>query len=339
MADPLPAPWVLAALFNHRAVVDGAAGGTVFVFPGYGWQWTDMAAELLGSAPVFADVMARCDAAFSEFLDWSLLDAVLGGAGPSPPRGAHFTQPVSFAVMVSLAAQWMALEIRPDAVLGHSHGEVAAAYVAGGLSLRDAAKVVAQRSIGLSAIAGSGDIVSVPLPVDRVLAVIERSHSPISVTAHNGPSSTVVTGPPAAVEDLMAELERNGVSALRLPVDYPADCGQIDELLPALRTSLSDLAPRRAEISFVSSVTGAGLDTSILDGDYWFANLRQTVLFEQAVRWVCEHGYRTFIETSPTPVLVECIRESVDQYSAVREKRGGSHTPESSAVISGESGS
>lgn len=314
MADPALSPWILSALFNHRAVVDGAASGTVFVFPGHGWQWTQMARELLDSAPVFTDEMHRCDIAFSEFLDWSVLDAVRGDVGPWPQGRGDLSQPVSFAVMVSLAAQWKALEIRPDAVLGHSHGEVAAAYVAGGLTLRDAAKVVAQRTIGLGAIAGSGAMVAVHWPVDRVLTLIERWRGSISVAAHNGPSSTVVSGSAAAVDELMIALERDDVSAVRIPVDYAPHSAQIDELRPVLRKSLSDLSPRSADITFISSVTGAGLDTSILDGAYWFANLRQTVLFEQAVQWVCERGYRTLIEASPNPVLVDCIQESLDEY-------------------------
>ena len=121
-------------------------GGTVFVFPGDGSRWTRSAVELMDSAPAFADEMRRCDAAFTEFVDWSLLDAVRAGTDSLSLDRVDVLQPVLFAVMVSLAAQWRARGIHPDAVVGHSHGEVAAAYVAGGLSLQDAAKVVALRS-------------------------------------------------------------------------------------------------------------------------------------------------------------------------------------------------
>ena len=204
------------ALFDHRAVVVGAdrdellsglaaiasgapapnvvtgnaaaTGGTVFVFPGQGSQWTGMAVELLDSAPAFADQMRLCDTAFAEFVDWSLLEAVRGGAGAPDLDRVDVVQPVLFAVMVSLAAQWRALGIQPDAVLGHSQGEIAAAYVAGALSLRDAAKVVTLRSRAISAIAGTGGMVSIPRPVERVLALIEPWAPSISVAAHNGPS-------------------------------------------------------------------------------------------------------------------------------------------------------
>ena len=189
-----------------------ASGGTVFVFPGQGSQWAGMAVELLDSAPTFAEQMRLCDAAFAEFVNWSLLEAVRGGvASPSLDR-VDVVQPVLFAVMVSLAAQWRALGIHPDAVLGHSHGEIAAAYVAGALSLRDAAKVVTLRSKAISAIAGTGGMVSIPRPLQRVCALIEPWGQSISVAAQNGPSSTVVTGNAAALDELMAEYERDDVA-------------------------------------------------------------------------------------------------------------------------------
>ena len=223
-------------------------------------------------------------------------------------------QPVLFAVMVSLAAQWRALGIHPDAVLGHSQGEIAAAYVAGALSLRDAAKVVTLRSKAVRAIAGTGGMVSIPRPVERVHALIEPWAQSISVAAQNGPSSTVVTGNAAALDELMAVCERDEVPATRIPVDYASHSAHVEELRETLRESLSGLQPRTGEIAFISAVTGAGLDTKILDGDYWFANLRQPVLFEQAVRWSYEHGYRTFVESSPHPVLIAGIQESLEDY-------------------------
>jgi acyl transferase domain-containing protein/NADPH:quinone reductase-like Zn-dependent oxidoreductase/acyl carrier protein len=346
------------ALFDHRAVAVGAdrdellsglaaiasgapapnvvtgkataTGGTVFIFPGQGSQWPGMAAELLECAPAFADEMQSCDAAFTEFVNWSLLETVRGGAGARSLDRVEVVQPVLFAVLVSLAAQWRALGIHPDAVLGHSQGEIAAAYVAGALSLRDAVKVVTLRSKAISAIAGTGGMVSIPRPVERVLALIEPWGQSISVAAQNGPSSSVVTGTAGALDEFMADCERNDVPATRIPVDYASHSADVEELRETLRESLSGLRPRTGDIAFISAVTGAGLDTSILDGDYWFANLRQPVLFEQAARWAYEHGYRTFIESSPHPVLTVGIQESLedlgDDHSVVgtlRRDEGG----------------
>ena len=157
-------------------------------------------------------------------------------------------------------------------------------------------------------------MVSIPRPVERVRALIEPWGKSISVAAQNGPSSTVVTGNAAALDDLMAVCERDDVPATRIPVDYASHSAHVEALRETLRESLSGLQPRTGDIEFISAVTGAGLDTTILDGDYWFANLRQPVLFEQAVRWSYEHGYRTFIESSPHPVLTAGIQESLEDY-------------------------
>ena len=290
-----------------------AVGRTVFVFPGQGSQWTGMPVEQLDTAPAFADQMGLCDAAFAEFVDWSLLETVRGPVGSPGLDRVDVVQPVSFAVMVSLVAQRRALGIEPAAVLGHSEGEIAAAYVAGALSLRDAAKVVTLRSKAIRAIAGTGGMVSIAWPVERVHALIEPWGKSISVAAQNGPSSTVVTGIATELDDLIAVCERDDVPATRIPVDYAAHSSQVERLRETLRDTLSGLQPRTADIAFISAVTGARLDTSILDGDYWYANLRQPVLFEQAVRWSYEHGYRKFIEASAHPVLNVGIQESLEE--------------------------
>jgi polyketide synthase 12 len=330
------------ALFDHRAVAVGAdrdellsgleaissgapapivaigraadTGGTVFVFPGQGSQWTGMAVEMLDSAPAFADQMRLCDVAFAEFVDWSLLEAVRGGVAASSLDRVDVVQPVLFAVMVSLAAQWRAVGVHPDAVLGHSQGEIAAAYVAGALSLRDAAKVVTLRSKAIRAIAGTGGMVSIAWPAERVHALIQPWVRLVSVASQNGPTATVVTGNAAALDELMVVCERDEVPANRIPVDYALHSADVEPLRETLVESLSGLQPRSCDIEFISTVTGAGLDTKILDGDYWFANLRQPVLFEQAVRWSCEHGYRTFVESSPHPVLIAGIEECLEDY-------------------------
>jgi acyl transferase domain-containing protein len=311
-----------ASVPNAVTAKAAAAGGTVFIFPGQGSRWTDKAVELLETAPAFADQMRLCDAAFAEFVDWSLLEAVRDGSGspgsPSLDR-VDVAQPVLFAMMVSLVAQWRALGIQPDAVLGHSQGEIAAAYVAGALSLPDAAKVVTLRSKVIGTIAGTGGMVSILRPARQVHALIQPWGELISVAAQNGPSSTDVTGNAAALDDLVAVCERDAVPAVRIPVGYASQCAHVELLRETLRELLSGLQPRDGEIMFISGVTGAGLDASILDGDYWFANLRQPVLFEQAIRWSYEHGYRTFLEVSPHPVMTAGIRELLEDY-------GGDHS-------------
>src|SRR5262245_9540285 len=221
-----------------------AAGGTVFVFPGQGSQWMRTTVEQLDTAPAFADQMRLCDAAFAEFVDWSVVGAVRDGIGSPGPDRVEVVQPVLFAVMVSLAAQRRALGIEPDAVLGHSEGEIAAAYVAGALSLSDAAKVVTLRSEAIRAIAGTGGMVSITLPVERVHTLIEPWSKSISVAAQNGPSSTVVSGIATELDDLMAVCERHDVPATRIPVDYASHSSQVETLRETLRDTLSGLQPR-----------------------------------------------------------------------------------------------
>ena len=307
---------------NAEPVAILGIGRTVFVFPGHGSNWTRSAVELLDSSVAFADEMSRCDAAFDQFVDWSLLEAVRGGTGSPNLERVDVLQPVAFAVMVSLVAQWRdAYGIHPDAVLGHSHGEIAAAYVAGGLSLEAAARVIALRSRAISAIAGTGGMVTIRWPAERVLGLIEPWHQSISIAAHDGPSSTVITGYASALDELMAGCERDDVPAARLPVGYTSYSTEVEPLRETIRETLSGLRPRTGDIPFISGLTGAGLDTSILDGDYWFANLRQPVLFEQAVRWSYEHGYRAFVEVSPQPVLNESIQESLQQYGPDEDRR------------------
>ena len=274
---------------------------------------TRAAVELLDSAPAFAEEMRLCDAAFAELVDWSLLDAVRGGVGAPSLDRVDVMQPVLFALMVSLAAQWRARGTHPDAVLGHSQGEIAASYVAGALSLRDAAKVVILTSRAIIGIAGTGGMVSIARPVERVYELIAPWGESIFVAAQNGPSSTVVTGIAAALDDLMVGCDRDDVPAARIPGDYASHSTEVETSRETLRETLVGLQPRTGDIAFISGVTGAGLDTSILDGDYWFANLRQPVLFEQAVRWSYEHGYRTFIEASPHPELTEGIQELLEE--------------------------
>jgi acyl transferase domain-containing protein len=296
------------------AIGGGATGGTVFVFPGEGSQWTGMAVELLDSSPAFADQLRCCDAALAEFVDWSLIDVVRGGVGAPGLDRVDVMQPALFAVTVSLAAQWCALGIEPDAVLGHSQGEIAAAYVAGALSLRDAALVVTSGSKAITAMAGTGGMVSIGWPIERIHVLIEPWAQSISVAAQNGPCESVVTGAAAALAELMVVCERDEVPATRLPVAYASHSAEVETLRTALLESLSGLHSRTGEVAFISTVTGAGLDTAILDGDYWFANLRQPVLFEQGVRWAYEHGYRTFVESSPHAVLDVGIQTTLEEY-------------------------
>ncbi|UQI45893.1 HAD-IIIC family phosphatase [Streptomyces sp. HU2014] len=315
------------------AVVTGAARGrspVAFVFPGQGAQWVGMGRDLLESSPVFAARMAECEEALSGYVDWSLSDVVRGAAGAPGLDRVDVVQPVSFAVMVSLAALWRSLGVEPAAVVGHSQGEIAAACVAGALTLDDAARVVALRSAAIAALSGQGGMVSLSLPADEVRTRIRGFGGRLSLAAVNGPSSTVVSGDPGALDGLLAACEAEGVRARRISVDYASHSAQVERLEAELAEALGGVRPRSAAVPFYSSVTGGLLDTAVLDAGYWYRNLRQTVEFEQATTALLKRGITVFVEVSAHPVLAVGVQESADAadaratvVAALRRDEGG----------------
>ncbi|MFJ6086959.1 type I polyketide synthase [Streptomyces sp. NPDC092369] len=292
-----------AGLVTGRA---GEQGGTVFVFPGQGSQWPAMARELLDTEPDFAASIDAVASALAPHTDWSLHDLLRGTPDAPSLECADVVQPALFAVMVSLAALWQARGVRPDAVIGHSQGEIAAAHVAGALTLEDAAALVALRSRAITELPVSGaggGMASVPLPEADVRGRLEGFGSALSVAAVNGPSTTVVSGDRAAVESLVAGYAADGIRAKVVPVDYASHSPQVEPLRDSLPALLAPIRPRPARIAFYSTVTGGLLDGTALDPAYWYRNLRSTVRFRQTVEAAHAAGHRAFVEISPHPVL------------------------------------
>ncbi|MFC4147312.1 SDR family NAD(P)-dependent oxidoreductase, partial [Micromonospora mangrovi] len=289
----------------------------VLVFPGQGGQWPGMATDLLDTEPVFADRIADCERALAEFVDWSLTDVLRGAPGAPTLERVDVVQPVLFAVMVSLAALWQAHGVRPAAVVGHSQGEIAAACVAGALSLRDAARVVALRSRALrGTLAGHGTMASVLAPVDTVRALIARWDGRISVAATNGPRSVVVSGDTDAVAGLLAECAAADLHARAVPVDYASHSAQVETLRAELADLLAPVRPRPAEVPFWSTVTAGPLDGTALDADYWYRNLRGTVRFDETTTLLAGAGHRIFVEVSPHPTLTSAVAETLEHADA-----------------------
>jgi len=306
----------LAAEVPSDGLVEGVAdleGRTVFVFPGQGSQWLGMGVELLEASPEFAASMTECADALAAHVDWSLLDVLRQVDGAPTLDRVDVVQPASFAVMVSLAALWRAYGVRPDAVVGHSQGEIAAAVVAGALSLEDGARVVVLRSRAIAArLAGAGGMVSIPLPVAEVEQRLVAWGGELSVAAVNGPSSVVVSGEVSALDGLCAELAGADVRARRIEVDYASHSAQVEQLRDELRTVLAPIRPKPAAVPFLSTVTGDWLDTTELDAGYWYRNLRHTVHFEPAVRRLLAQRYRAFVEVSAHPVLTIGVQQTAD---------------------------
>ncbi|MFF6783043.1 SDR family NAD(P)-dependent oxidoreductase [Streptomyces sp. NPDC012510] len=303
----------VAAGRSDAGVVRGRAGGgpgPVFVFPGQGSQWAGMAVELLESSPVFAARMAECEEALSSFVDWSLAEVLCGGGELVQ---VDVVQPVLWAVMVSLAEVWRSYGVEPAAVVGHSQGEIAAAVVAGALSLEDGARVVALRSKAILALSGRGGMASVRLPVDEVRTLSPLVDGRVEVAAVNGPSSVVVAGTPDGLDQVVAEAEARGARARRIAVDYASHSAQVEEIRDELAGLLRPVEPAASRVAFHSCVTGGPVDTAGLDGAYWFRNLRQPVLFEQVTRALLEQGHGLFVEVSPHAVLTGAVRETAEE--------------------------
>ncbi|HEX2686279.1 MAG TPA: type I polyketide synthase, partial [Kofleriaceae bacterium] len=298
----------------HHGIATGVRAATsssrlVFVFPGQGGQWAGMAQDLLAREPAFADAIAACEAALRPYLGWSLRPVLAAQPAPAMLDQIDVIQPALFSVQVALAALWRSFGIAPQAVVGHSMGEIAAAYVAGALSLDDAARIVAQRSRLLRTISGRGAMAVLELPLADAQHALAGRQDRLAIAASNGPTTTVVSGDPAALAALQVELAEREVFCRPIKVDVASHSPQVDALRPELHAALARLSPRSAAIPFHSTVTGALVDGRELDAAYWVNNLRRPVLFAPVVEHLVEQGHDLFVELSPHPVLGTALQQ------------------------------
>ncbi|WP_432035296.1 SDR family NAD(P)-dependent oxidoreductase [Streptomyces cucumeris] len=318
----LAAVEALAAGTAHPgATASGAAAttgdaGPVLVFPGQGSQWVGMGAGLLEASPVFAERVADCERALAPYADWSLTEVLRGADGAADLGRVDVVQPVLWAVMVSLAAVWAGHGVRPAAVVGHSQGEIAAAVVADALSLEDGARIVALRSQALRKLAGGGAMASLGISqrrAGRLLSGLGETADGVGIAAVNGPSSTVVSGPPERVAAVVTACQENGDRARLIEVDYASHSPQVDRITAELHDVLSGIRPKpSSDVAFYSTVTGGRADTTVLDTAYWVTNLRERVRFADAVAELLADGHRVFIEASTHPVLTVGMQETFE---------------------------
>ncbi|MFE3457714.1 SDR family NAD(P)-dependent oxidoreductase [Nocardiopsis aegyptia] len=312
----------LRALAEGRpdaATVLGRAGTDrrpVFVFPGQGGQWVGMAVDLMDASPSFAQRLAECEKALAPFVDWSLSDVLRGGAHTVPMERVDVVQPVLWAVMVSLADLWGRHGVRPTAVVGHSQGEIAAACVAGALSLEDAAKVVALRSRALLELSGTGSMAAVAQRPGEVAERIAELGGSVHLAVVNSPTSTVVAGEPEAVRSLVEEYESKGVRARMIAVDYASHTPHVARIRERLSKELAGISPRRPDVPMYSTLTGARLDDVALDADYWYRNLSNPVAFADVTRDLLRDGHDVFVEVGPHPVLAAHVQETAEAHGA-----------------------
>ncbi|WBB60935.1 SDR family NAD(P)-dependent oxidoreductase [Streptomyces sp. WMMC500] len=306
----------LATGAAHPALVTGpgsvAAGKTAFVFPGQGSQWTRMGHQLATEQPVFAAHLAACRDELSRWCDWDLLD-VLASEDEHALDPVDVVQPALFAVMTGIAQLLRHHGVEPDAVIGHSQGEIAAAYVAGALTLPDAIAVVALRAQAITRLAGTGTMASVPLPQDELGELPEGVH----VAAVNGPHTTILAGETEPLTDLVNTYQERDVRARLIPVDYASHTPHVEDLRDAIIGDLSERAgiqPLAPSVPFYSTHTAALLmPDQLLDAEYWFNNLRHPVRFHTTLEQLLDDGHHTLIETSPHPVMTAALADTFEQ--------------------------
>ncbi|MGK3986563.1 type I polyketide synthase [Sorangium sp. So ce136] len=282
-----------------------------FVFPGQGSQWVGMGRALAAAEPVFRDVLQAWDGVIRSELGWSLLEELAADEGRSRLHEIDVVQPALVAVEVALAALWRSWGVEPDAVVGHSMGEVAAAHVAGALSLEDAARVICRRSRLLRRLSAQGAMALVELPLADATRALRGHEARVSVAASNSPRSTVLSGDRYALADIVARLDRRGVFWRWVKVDVASHSQQVEPLLDELRGALSEVAPAAAQVTVYSTVTGEIVDGAALTAAYWARNLREPVLFSQAVARLADEGHTLFLEMSPHPILVPAVEEGL----------------------------
>lgn len=285
----------------------------VFVFPGQGSQWQGMGRSLLRREPVFREAIEQCDAAIRSEVGWSLLQ-VLQGEVPGDDIG--MLQPTLFAMQVALAVLWRSWGIVPEAVVGHSMGEVAAAHVAGILDLVDATRIICRRSALLRRIAGRGAMALVELPIDDARAACAEHADRVAVAVANGPRSTVLSGDSDTLNAIVARLTLRNVFCRPVKVDVASHSPQVDVLRGDLLQALAGVVPRDGQVPLYSTVDAAQRRGRELGPEYWVRNLREPVRFFDAVQRLLGDRFDAFVEISPHPVLLPSIEDAITEGTA-----------------------
>jgi myxalamid-type polyketide synthase MxaE and MxaD len=284
----------------------------VFVFSGQGSQWFGMGRTLLHQEALFRDVIERCDLAMRPYTNWSLIaELAATDAVQSRMNEVDVIQPVLFAIQIALAALWRSWGIEPDAVVGHSMGEVAAAYVAGALSLEDAARIICIRSKLVKRTIGQGAMASVELSIEDALGAIAGYEDRVSIAVSTSPASSVLSGESIALAEIVEQLQRRDIFCRMVKVDFASHSPQMDPLRAELLQALEEVRPQFASMPIYSTVLDTVADGWEFDAKYWARNLREPVLFSGSIQRLIENGHDIFLELSAHPVLLSGIQQGL----------------------------
>ncbi|WP_306338454.1 type I polyketide synthase, partial [Streptomyces sp. KL118A] len=297
------------------AAPGGTDAGVVFVFPGQGSQWLGMAAELLDGSEVFAAAVEECAQALAPYVDWDLRDVLRDTTDGSALRKPDVLQPTLWAVMVSLSRVWRSLGVVPAAVIGHSQGEIAAACVAGALSLDDAACLVALRSQIAGKLTDRGGMASLDASAERAAEFL-AGRDDVWIAAVNGPGATVVAGDKEALAEVLARAESAGHRTRIVENAYASHTPHVEPIRDEFLRRVAPITPRNTDVPMYSTVTAGPVAGDFLDADYWYSNLRQQVRFRDAVQALVDEGRTLFLEVSAHPVLTNALQESAQATGA-----------------------
>ncbi len=287
----------------------------VFVFPGQGGQWFGMGRRLLEQEAVFREVIERCDLAMRPYGDWSLLAELMAtDATNSRLNEIDIIQPALFAIQIALAALWRSWGIEPQAVVGHSLGEVAAAYVAGALKFEDAVRIICHRSRLFKRINGHGAMAAVELSIEEARRTLVGSEDRVSIAVSNGPTSTVLSGDPAALAAILDQLQSRDIFCRMVKVDFASHSPQMEPLRADLLQALEGMQPRAESVPIYSTVTGQVIHGQEFDALYWARNMREPVLFSNAAQHLMEDGHDIFLEISPHPTLLSAMQQGFHHF-------------------------
>lgn len=282
-----------------------------FIFCGQGPQWWAMGRELINQDKLFRSVIEECDKEISQYSDWSLLTELLASEEQSRIFHTEITQPAIFAIQIALAKLWESWGITPSAVIGHSMGEVAAAYIAGALTLAEAIKVIFYRGKIMQQTHGQGNMAVIWKTLEETQALLAEYDNKLSIGAQNSPNHTVVSGDPTALADLLEKLSKQDVFFRKLRVEYAFHSSQMEPLVEPLALTLSDIKPRSSNIPVISTLTGELIDTQNMDAKYWGEHVKCPVMFANAINHLVKDNYNIFIEIAPHPVLADSIQDAL----------------------------
>ncbi|TDV54219.1 non-ribosomal peptide synthetase/type I polyketide synthase [Actinophytocola oryzae] len=293
-------------------VLDVPQRRVVWVFTGMGPQWWAMGRQLYETEPVYRDVIDRCDREMRRIADFSLIDELNADEADSAMAQTWLAQTANFALQIGLAALWRANGVTPDAIVGHSTGEVAAFYEAGVYSLADAVRVTVHRSRLQQRLVGTGTMLAVSLGEEEATRLVRPFGDRVSLAAVNSPTSTTLAGDEDALAEIASELRTKQVFNRLLSVQVPYHSAHMDRIKDELLSSLDGLAPRRAEVPlYLTGRDGVAHGTE-LGAEYWWDNVRDHVRFNAAVDRLVDDGFRLFLEIGPHPVLAHSIREILE---------------------------